>query len=90
MMGRLLGFALFGLGATVGTEVVRTLAGGEQLDPREAVKTGVRLWNTLTQAAADAQTEFDAFQAQVKADSELARRHAGRPDEPRKIKVTVA
>lgn len=88
-MGRLLGFVLFGLGASVGMQLVRSVAAGEGPDVREAVKGAVRLWTSLAGAAETAQVEFDAFQVQVKADAEVARRHAGRAGEPRKIRVQV-
>jgi len=66
-----LAFAAFGLGATLASAVMRGLNEGSQPDPRTALKEGVRLWKTVTDAAEAAQTEFDAFQAEMRKELEV-------------------
>lgn len=64
-----LGFLAFSAGAGLASIGLRNLAQGSGPDLREAVKEGIRCWKTIEAAAGAARAEFDAFQAEVRAEA---------------------
>jgi hypothetical protein len=77
-MNGALGLISFGLGACLATVVLRGLGEGAVPDVRQAAKRGIRAWKTIADAAGAAQAEFDAFQAEVRAQSHVPQAAASR------------
>lgn len=86
-MGGLFGFLTFGLGASVGQQIIHFVNTGELPNPRDAVKEGVRLWQTFGEAVELAEEELAEYDAMIDEENARLQHYAAIDETPTKIRI---
>lgn len=86
-MEEIIGFVGFTLGASAAVSLVRSIGGGSKPVVREAMKAGLRAWDTMAQAGGAAREGVASLQAEARQEQAQQRAKSRRRTQPQKIAI---